>query len=63
MITDAFSGNEGPVADMIAMNAGAAIYLSGIVSSIKEGISIAKEILASKSAMNVLEDYIKLSNS
>ena len=62
MIIDAFSGNESPVADMIAMNAGAAIYLAGCGDSIEEGVHKAKNVLKNGSAKNALEQYVKFSN-
>ena len=62
MIIDAFSGNESPVTDMIAMNAGAAIYLAGCEDSIEEGVYKAKNVLKNGSAKNALEQYVKFSN-
>ena len=48
--------------DMIAMNAGAAIYLAGCADSIKEGVNKAKDVLNNGSAKNALEQYVKFSN-
>ncbi|MCM2131140.1 anthranilate phosphoribosyltransferase [Larsenimonas rhizosphaerae] len=44
MVKTALKG-DGPAADMVAYNAGAAIYVSGIASSIKEGVAMAQDAL------------------
>ena len=47
----------------VAFNAGAAIYVSGLTSSLQNGIDKAKGILADGSASQKLKEYIKISNS
>lgn len=55
------SGKErGPKRDIILMNAGVVIYISGMVSSIKEGASMAAGVIDSGKADKLLEDFIKL---
>ena len=46
LIHEAFSGKQGEARDIIALNAGAAIYVSGLVNSLDEGITKANQILA-----------------
>jgi len=41
------AGEPGPLADITALNAGAAIYVAGIASTLEEGYAKAREILAS----------------
>lgn len=50
-----FSGEEGPLADVTVLNAGAALYVAGLAPSIAEGIGMAREVLASGAAAGKLE--------
>ena len=63
LITDAFAGNIGPHRDIIALNAGAAIYVSGIEDSLDNGILKACELLSDGGAQAKLDAYILASNS
>ena len=63
LITDAFAGNKGPHRDIIALNAGAAIYVSGIEDSLDNGILKACELLSDGVAQAKLDAYILASNS
>ena len=63
LITDAFAGNKGPHRDIIALNAGAAIYVSGIEDSLDNGILKACELLSDGGAQAKLDAYIQASNS
>lgn len=46
-----FKGQKGPKRDLIVMNAAAAIYVSGIVGSIKQAITIAEDAIDSGKVM------------
>ncbi len=50
MIRWAFAGETGPAADMIALNAGAALYVGGQVASWQDGVSRIQEVLRSGAA-------------
>ena len=63
LINEAFSGKKGVARDIIALNAGAAIYVSGLVSSFDEGVTNANQILSDGSAQDKLDAYILASNS
>ena len=63
LIQEAFSGKKGVARDIIALNAGAAIYVSGLVNSFDEGITKANQILSDGSAQDKLDAYILASNS
>lgn len=63
LINEAFSGKKGEARDIIALNAGAAIYVSGLVSSLDEGVTKANQILSDGSAQDKLDAYILASNS
>ena len=42
---------------MIALNAGAAIYVSGIAQTLEEGIETAKDLIGSGQAKSKLEQF------
>lgn len=57
IIRRVLQGETGPRADIVAVNAGAVIYLAGHATSHAQGIEIAKEILANGTAMSALEKF------
>ena len=62
LVNEAFSGKESAVQDMIALNAGAAIYLANKAESIKDGIEQAFALMNNGEAANKLNAYIRASN-
>jgi anthranilate phosphoribosyltransferase len=48
---------------MVALNAGAAIYVSGKTGSLQEGVSMARSAISSGAAQARLNDYIHFSQS
>jgi anthranilate phosphoribosyltransferase len=48
-------GDDGPASDVLALNAGAAIYVGGGADSVGAGVNRAREILASGAALATLE--------
>ena len=63
LIKEAFSGFNGTAKDIISLNAGAAIYVSGIAASLQLGVDRANQALLDGSAQQKLDDYVKASNS
>ena len=59
----AFAGREGSVQDMIAINSAAALKLSGIVESMKDGVELSKSAMNEGLAQSKLESYVKMSNN
>ena len=49
-------------ADICLMNAGAAIYIGGNASSIADGITAARQVIADGSALRKLEEFIRISH-
>ena len=45
IMLDVLNGNKGPHRDITLLNAGAAIYVSGLTSTLKEGIEKAKSVI------------------
>ena len=63
LITEAFSGRNGTAKNIISLNAGAAIYVSGLTTSLQLGIDRANQVLSDGSSQKKLDEYIKISNS
>ena len=51
-----FEGRIGPLADLVAANAGAALHLAGRAPSLREGVAQAREILGSGEARRKLDE-------
>ena len=58
MILAALGNQPGPAHNIVALNAGAAIYVSGVASSMKAGVERAREVLASGAAKRKLDEFI-----
>ncbi|MEE8343294.1 MAG: anthranilate phosphoribosyltransferase [Gammaproteobacteria bacterium] len=61
MIRNVFAGKSGPALDIVAMNAGAAIYVAGLVDNLKAGVAMAGDVLVSGAAQRTLESLIRMS--
>lgn len=51
---------KGPKRDIVLLNSGALIYLSGLAKTINEGIELAKISIESENALNTLNNFIKI---
>ncbi len=58
IVLDVLSGRASPAADIVALNAGAALYAAGIVPSIAEGLKQSQEALRNGSAKNKLDQFV-----
>ena len=63
LIREAFSGDQSAVQDMIALNAGAALYLAKAVNSIADGIELSFALMNNGMAADKLASYVRVSNS
>ena len=63
LIKQVLDGNRGPAQDIVALNAGAAIYAAGITESLAAGVDAAKQAIESGAAKQKLKDLIDVSNS
>ncbi len=63
MIRMALDNTPGPARDVVALNAGAAIYAAGLVETLEQGVRKASDAIASGAARAKLEALIKFTNS
>lgn len=56
----AISGEKSPARDIIAMNGGAAVYVSGMASTLKEGAKMAEQAIDSGKALDVLRRMVEM---
>ena len=59
VINRAFAGDTGPAADILALNAGAAIYVCGRAESLEAGVDRARELLAGGGAAAKLSEFVQ----
>jgi anthranilate phosphoribosyltransferase len=59
LIQQALDGKKGTAKDIIAINSGAAIYVSGLANSLQNGINKAITILNEGSAHQKLDDFVR----
>ena len=59
IITNILNGSDtGKKADIVILNAAAGIFVGGKAASIEEGIGIAKEVISSGSAINIVQELV-----
>ena len=54
----ALANEDGPVRDVVLLNAGAALYAAGVAGSIAEGVKRAREAVASGAARERLQHFV-----
>ncbi|HXA46923.1 MAG TPA: anthranilate phosphoribosyltransferase [Burkholderiaceae bacterium] len=59
-ILEALNNVPGPACDIVALNAGTALYAAGIVPSIMEGLTKARATIASGAALKKLEQFVQV---
>jgi anthranilate phosphoribosyltransferase len=63
MILAALGNQPGPAHNIVALNAGAAIYVSGVAPSMKAGVERAREVVASGAAKKKLDEFVAFTQS
>lgn len=63
VIRQALTGEQGPAADIVALNAGAAIYVAGLTETHADGVQLAREVLVAGDAWTLLERLAQYSRS
>jgi anthranilate phosphoribosyltransferase len=61
-IQRALADEDGPVRDIVLLNAGAALYCAGVAASVAEGVKRAREAVSSGQAAARLSQFVKVSN-
>lgn len=59
---EVLGGSTGARAEIVAANAGAALYVSGAAPTIRDGVTMAREAIANGSAMAKLEELVAVTN-
>ena len=62
VIRAVFADNPGPARDIVCLNAGAAIYVSGCADSLAAGVEAARAAISSGKAAEVLQNLVVKSN-
>jgi anthranilate phosphoribosyltransferase len=62
-LLEVLTGKLGAARDIVLLNAGAAIYVSGLVSNLEQGITTAATMLDNGQAMHKLEQLIAVTNA
>ena len=58
---EALGDQPGPARDIVALNAGAALYAAGVASDIADGLARARAAISSGAARAKLDDYVRVS--
>jgi anthranilate phosphoribosyltransferase len=56
------ANEDGPLRDIVLLNAGAALYCAGVAASVSEGVKRAREVVASGAAAAKLSQFVAVSN-
>jgi anthranilate phosphoribosyltransferase len=59
MLLDALANHAGLPREIVALNAGAALYAADVVPSIEDGIALARQTLASGAARAKLDAFVE----
>jgi len=62
LVQQSLASADGPAADIVALNAGAAIYVSGVATSFKNGVTMAKDVLAAGLAREKLAELVRITS-
>jgi anthranilate phosphoribosyltransferase len=63
MIRQVFAGEPGAALDIVALNAGAAIYVAGLVETLAEGVRRAQDVIGSGAAQAKFDALIAFTKS
>jgi anthranilate phosphoribosyltransferase len=61
-IQRALANEDGPVRDIVLLNAGAALYCADVAASVAEGVRRAREAVASGAALAKLGQFVSVTN-
>jgi anthranilate phosphoribosyltransferase len=58
MLLAALENRQGPARDIVALNAGASVYIAGLAGTLAEGVDKARATLASGAARRKLDEFV-----
>ncbi|MGD9583567.1 MAG: anthranilate phosphoribosyltransferase [Lysobacterales bacterium] len=59
LLRQALAGSPGPASDIVALNAGAGLYVAGLAASIAAGVARAREVMADGAAVQRFNDFVE----
>lgn len=62
MLISVLENKKGPARDIVLLNAGAAVYVSGIAETLATGIQTAQRAIESGAALQKLHELVAFSN-
>jgi anthranilate phosphoribosyltransferase len=63
MITSVLNNEPGPALDIVALNAGTAIYTAGLTENLTDGVTAARTSIADGAARGALDSLVRMSTS
>ena len=60
LVRAALNESNEPASDIVALNAGAAIYASGVATTLANGVALAQDVIASGQAAEKLKEFVDL---
>jgi anthranilate phosphoribosyltransferase len=57
-VLEALGNKAGPARDIVALNAGAALYAAGVTNSIGDGLELARDVLAGGAARAKCDEFV-----
>ena len=63
IVRQVLQGNPGPARDVVLLNSGAALYVSGSAGSVKDGMRLAAQSIDSGRAREKLEQLVRMTNA
>jgi anthranilate phosphoribosyltransferase len=63
IVRSVLGGDQGPARDVVLLNSGAALYVSGSAAAIQDGIKLAAESIDTGKARRKLEQLVELTNA
>ncbi|HEU4846201.1 MAG TPA: anthranilate phosphoribosyltransferase [Burkholderiaceae bacterium] len=63
MMMEALSGQPGAPYDIVALNAGTALYAAGVASSIEDGLKRARSAIESGAALKKIEQFVQVTQT
>jgi len=58
MMLGTLANRDGPARDIVALNAGASIYIASLVDTLSAGVEKARSVIASGAARRKLDEFV-----